>query len=298
MALVGLPALTNRTLGWVCFALAAIIVLFGLAYATGWQNLMQAAVGMPPVETARLFTIAAISTLVVLALIFIGRLFRRAAVIVANRLVFLLPPRIALTGGVIVAAAIFWSVGKGVLVQRLLVAMDGIYQAIDVFVPPDMAAPTDPLKSGSAASLTDWERLGAEGRARVMAFPDAATIARVAGTPAIEPLRVYVGLNSAATAERRTDLTPAELIRIGGFDRKLLVIATPTGTGWIDPASMSPLEFLWRGDVASVSVQYSYLPSWLSLVLQPEYGHEQAHAVFRRIYGHWRARPTDKRPRL
>ena len=61
---------------------------------------------------------------------------------------------------------------------------------------------------------------------------------------------------------------------------------------------MTPLEFLWRGDVASVPVQYSYLPSWLSLIVQPEYGHEQARAVFRKVYDHWRALPKATRPKL
>jgi uncharacterized membrane protein len=295
---LGLPALTSRTLGWLAFALAAVIAAFGLAHATGWQNQVLAAVDLPPVETARPLIIAAVAALLITALIGLGRLFRRAAVIAANRLALVVPPRLALVGGFILAAALFWSVGNGVLFHRLLSAMDGIYQRVDALIPPDSAPPTDPLKSGSPASLASWDGLGAQGRERVTAFPDAATIAAVTGSPALEPLRVYVGLNSADTAAARADLALAELIRIGGFDRKLLVIATPTGTGWIDPASMSPLEFLWRGDVASVSVQYSYLPSWLSLVVQPEYGEAQARAVFRRVYDHWRAMPADQRPRL
>jgi uncharacterized membrane protein len=61
---------------------------------------------------------------------------------------------------------------------------------------------------------------------------------------------------------------------------------------------MLPLEIMHGGDVASVSVQYSYLPSWLSLLVQPEYGEETADAVFRVVYGHWRSLPPDRRPRL
>ena len=97
------------------------------------------------------------------------------------------------------------------------------------------------------------------------------------------------GLNSAETAEERAALALAEMQRTGAFDRSLLVIATPTGTGWVDPAAMLPLEIMHGGDVASVSVQYSYLPSWLSLLVQPEYGEETADAVFRAVYGHWRS---------
>ena len=46
----------------------------------------------------------------------------------------------------------------------------------------------------------------------------------------MEPLRVYVGLNSAETADQRAALALAELIRVGAFGRSVLVIATPTGT--------------------------------------------------------------------
>ncbi|MBK7163616.1 MAG: alpha/beta-hydrolase family protein [Sphingomonadales bacterium] len=113
----------------------------------------------------------------------------------------------------------------------------------------------------------------------------------------MEPLRVYVGVNSAEGPERAA-LALAELLRIGAFERTLLVIATPTGTGWIDPAAMAPIEMLQRGDVASVSVQYSYLPSWLSLFTQPESGLTTSRAVFDAVYGYWRAIPVEKRPKL
>jgi uncharacterized membrane protein len=76
------------------------------------------------------------------------------------------------------------------------------------------------------------------------------------------------------------------------------VIATPTGTGWVDPSGMAPLEILYRGDVASVSVQYSYLPSWLSLLVEPDYGADTARAVFRVVYDYWRTLAKERRPRL
>ncbi|MBT9244672.1 alpha/beta-hydrolase family protein [Gemmobacter fulvus] len=161
-----------------------------------------------------------------------------------------------------------------------------------------MAAPVDPLKSGSPASLIGWQGLGAEGRNRVLGGPDAAAIAALRGQPAQEPLRVFVGLNNADTPKARAALALAELRRIGAFDRAVLVIATPTGTGWVDPAAMQPVEYLMQGDIASVSVQYSYLPSWLSLLVEPEYGAETAQAVFRAVYGHWTGLPKDTRPKL
>ena len=46
---------------------------------------------------------------------------------------------------------------------------------------------------------------------------------RFSGEPAKEPIRVYVGLDSASTAQERAALAVQELERTGAFDRKLLV---------------------------------------------------------------------------
>ena len=89
---------------------------------------------------------------------------------------------------------------------------------------------------------------------------------------------------TADTPEARAKLALAELKRVGGFSRKALVVITPTGTGWVDPAGIDGLEFLYRGDVASVAVQYSYLSSPLTLLVDPESGRDTARALFREVY--------------
>src|SRR3546814_14740495 len=58
--------------------------------------------------------------------------------------------------------------------------------------------------------------------------------------------------------------------------------------------TLFPYTTLFR----SVSVQYSYLLSWLALLAEPEYGVETARAVFATVYGHWRALDPQHRPRL
>jgi uncharacterized membrane protein len=50
--------------------------------------------------------------------------------------------------------------------------------------------------------------------------------------------------------------------------------------------------------VASVALQYSYLASWLSLLVEPEYGSASGKALFREVYGYWTTLPRDKRPKL
>src|SRR5690606_6459482 len=70
------------------------------------------------------------------------------------------------------------------------------------------------------------------------------------------------------------------------------------GTGWIDPAAMHALEYLHNGNVASVALQYSYLSSPLSLLVEPERGADTARASFNVIYRYWTTLPPDQRPKL
>ena len=86
------------------------------------------------------------------------------------------------------------------------------------------------------------------------------------GEPAAaNPVRAYVGLESAPSEQERVDLAMRELERTGAFDRSWLMVASPTGTGYVNYAAASILEFLTRGDCASVAMQYSARPSPLSL---------------------------------
>ena len=109
---------------------------------------------------------------------------------------------------------------------------------------------------------------------------------------------MYVGMNSADTADERAKLALAELKRANAFDRSILIVVMPTGTGWVDPAALDPVEYLHKGDVASVAMQYSYLASWLSLLVEPDYGAEAGDALFREVYAYWSSLPRDARPKL
>lgn len=290
---------------WLCLTgrtVAAALIIYGLTRVTDWQNVVNDAAGMPPVETARPFIIAGVALAVVAPLLALGRLMHAIIVAAANRLARFLPPRLALAGALALTATLFWAVGNGVLGGAVLRALDSAAQQVDALILADMPPPTDPVLSGSTASFLDWEDLGAAGRSRVTAFPSRAQIEEIAGDtttrPVQTPVRVYVGLNAAETPQERAALALAELLRTRAFEREILVIATPTGTGMVHPSSLSTLEFLWRGDVASVSVQYSYLPSWLALLADPGYGAETAREVFRTIHEYWRRLPEDARPAL
>lgn len=292
------PDRRARPLRLIALAVAALIVLFALSRAANWQNDVRAALDMPTTDSAHPLVIVAVATLIAAVLLGLGRLFRLSLGRADRLFKRHLPPRLAYLVAFLVTAAIFWTIGNGFLLHRGLAMLDRTYQAVDSLVDPEMPAPDDPLKTGSAASLIGWEGLGSEGRNMVAGFPDSAAISALNGRAASEPLRIYVGLNSAQSPAERADLALAEMLRVGAFERGTLLIASATGTGWIDPASLAPVEMLTDGDIATVAVQYSYLPSWLTLMVDTGYGKETAREVFNAVYGHWRELPPESRPRL
>ena len=101
----------------------------------------------------------------------------------------------------------------------------------------------------------EWDGLGRQGRAFAGGGPSAAQIAEVTGKAAMEPVRVYAGLGQASDVRKRADLVVDELVRTGGFNRKVLLVATPTGSGWLQPQAMASLEYLYGGETATVSMQ-------------------------------------------
>jgi uncharacterized membrane protein len=75
-------------------------------------------------------------------------------------------------------------------------------------------------------------------------------------------------------------------------------VVTTTGSGWVDPALVDSFEYLTDGDCATVAIQYSYLPSWVSYLADQSKAREAGRALFDAVYGRWAQLPPDQRPRL
>ena len=118
-----------------------------------------------------------------------------------------------------------------------------------------MEATASALRSGSPESLVAWEDLGRQGRKFTAGGPTTAQLNEFSGGGAVEPIRSYVGLRTADTAEERADVAVAELERAGGFERDVIVVATTTGTGWLDPNGVDAVEYVHNGDTAIVPVR-------------------------------------------
>ena len=275
-----------------------IVVVVYLWRAAEWQNSIRAAMKMPPVETAHPLKVCAVALVTFVALLVLGRLFAALSRFLASLTKRFIPRRVANVVGVVIAGLLFWSIANNVLIRAAFNALDSSFREFDALFEPERPQPADPDRTGGAASLVKWKELGRTGRRFIASGPRAAEISAATGQAAQEPVRVYVGLAGGDTAQARARLALDELKRQHGFDRAVLVVITPTGTGWIDPSAMDTVEYLHHGNVASVAMQYSYLNSPLSLLFQPEYGAEAARALFAEIYGYWTTLPKDRRPRL
>lgn len=295
-----LPWLKKYVFAERAVTLAGAIIVSGifLWQAVGWQNSIRVLWHMELLDNYAHLRLALVAAGVFFLLFMLGRLFRLAADSLSNRLDRYVPRRVSNVIGVVAAGALFWSLGNGVIVRLALDAADTSFQKADSLIEAETRRPEAPRMTGSSSSLVTWDGLGRQGRYYVTNAPTGADIGDFWSDSAEDPVRVYVGLNNAATVTERAKLALDELKRQGGFDRSILVIVAPTGTGWIDPAAMDTLEYLHRGNVASVALQYSYLSSWLSLIVEPDNGLDAARALFNEVYSHWKTLPPEKRPKL
>lgn len=157
---------------------------------------------------------------------------------------------------------------------------------------------TSAFVSGGPGSAIAFADLSREGRRFVNMALTTAEIESVMGEPAVaEPVRVFVPLAAGVTVEERIGLALDELVRTGAFDREVLCVASPTGSGYINYVMSEALEYMTRGNSAIVTLQYSLRPSPLSLD-RAATGVEQNRALLFAVTGYLRALPPERRPRL
>ncbi|MCT1430840.1 alpha/beta-hydrolase family protein [Brachybacterium muris] len=209
-----------------------------------------------------------------------------------------LPPRVVGVTSLLLTVATVALVAERVVRGRILERAIERAEATNLWISPDIAPPTSPLRSGSRDSLEEWTALGAQGRRIVSFGADARLISETTGAPAMEPIRVYAGKSSTRSLDDAVDAVLAELDRTGAWDREVLVLFTGTGTGWLQEWSLSAIEFLTGGNCATASLQYSVYTSALNYILDrrgpQQAGHQLFHAVSRRL----ERMPRTQRPRL
>jgi len=293
------PGPTVRRVGRWALAFAAILLipLFGLLGAQ-WQHEIRELVEATQPSEANYILVVLVSILIAAALLMVGRAIRSLVRFVARQLGRFLPRHAATALAVLVVILILGFLATGVLPRAATAAANSVFGATDSGTAAGITEPANPLRSGSPESLVPWSTLGRQGRTFVDSGPTPAEISKFTGTAAMEPIRVYVGLKSAPSIAAESALAVRELERTGAFNRKVIVVATTTGTGWLNPAMIDPLEYMYDGDTAVVAIQYSFLPSWISFIVDKAPAQEAGRDLFDAVYDTWRQLPADRRPAL
>lgn len=203
--------------------------------------------------------------------------------------------------GVLASVLVLWVLIAALNDQVLRRSLDGFnatFAAADRNLDGAPPPPESPLRSAGPDSEAEWDELGHEGRRFLTRGPDAAAIAELAPDDATEPIRVYVGRASADTAPARVEMAMAELERFGAFDRAAVLVVVPTGTGWVNEQIVQPVEYLRGGDVATVAVQYSHLPSPLAYLAEEAAAGDTGTALIGAVRSRIDELPADRRPDL
>ena len=285
--------------GWRVLAVAGpLLVIVGLILGRRWQNEVRELVGEPQSTAGHFLLIALVSAVLFAIILLISRGIRAFNRGVARLFGRVIPLALAQTAAVVVVAFTLYWVLTGVAFDAAVRFADKTYSSQNEGTPEGVTPTTSQLRSGGPGSLVSWESLGYQGRGFIGAGPTATDITQVTGDPAEQPIRVYAGLESADTADERAALAVQELERTGAFDRQMLIVAAATGTGWLEPAGVDSVEYLWGGNTAIASIQYSYLPSWISFLVDKERAADAGQALFDAVYAKWSTLPEDQRPQL
>jgi uncharacterized membrane protein len=293
------PAIQQR--GWIVLAAAWLVaILAGGPRWLGWQNAQRAFMGMASLGWLDAVLMSALSPVAGALLVVVGRVMAHGVGAVRRFVQGRVPSIVAVPATALLVVGVGVVLGRGLVMPALTAAANAVNIAINDRTTEGIVAPASAAVSGSRGSFVAWDTLGRMGRDFVATATSAQDLAKFHGAEArlVEPVRVYVGVRSADSLGQRAALAVRELERAGGFDRKVLVVWVPTGTGWIIPKAAASLEQLHGGDSAIVAIQYSFLPSILAVFLDAGLANEAGITLFDAVHARWSQLPPDRRPKL
>ncbi|WP_156688272.1 alpha/beta hydrolase [Mycobacterium sp. Marseille-P9652] len=263
-----------------------------------WQDDVRDLMGVEHLKWYDYPVAAGLSLVVLFTLVELGQFIRWLVRFLVAQVDRFAPFRLSATIVVVLLVVLTITLLNGVVLKSAMRTMNSTFAAANAEMNPDTAAPKTPLRSGGPQSLVSWESLGREGRIFVGGGPTVDQLTAFNGTPAVEPIRAYAGLNSAQGITDTAELAAQELQRTGGLQRAVVAVGTTTGTGWINEAEPSALEYMYNGNTAIVSMQYSFLPSWLSFLVDKENARHAGQALFEAVDRLIRQLPEGQRPKL
>ena len=286
---------------WAWFVLVGLGLVgqvLAVVYFHVWQDDVRDFMGVPRLDFWDHPLTGVLSIVFLFGFVEIGQLVGRLVRYLIRQLDHVAPPRVSAVIVVTLLLVLSIALLNGIVVRGAMSSLNNTFESVNDEEDPDNPAPTTPLRSGGPQSFDSWSSLGHQGRVFVSGGPSVEELTKFNGAPAIEPIRAYAGLNSATSIKATAALAAQELLRTGGLNRKVVAVANTTGTGWINEAEASALEYMYNGDTAIVSMQYSFLPSWLSFLVDRENARQSSQALFEAVDALVRGMPENVRPKL
>ncbi|NLE81274.1 MAG: hypothetical protein GX610_17165 [Rhodococcus sp.] len=281
----------------VCSVSVSVVML---VYSAGWQREIATLMDAEGTTTSGYIRTGGLSLVVAAAIVLVWRGLREVVRWIAGRLIRALRmsiPAAMMIGIAVVTVALVLLV-DGVLLRGAYAGTNQIFSLHNSTTWEGAKQPVAPEKSGSPQSHAPWDTLGYEGRSFVSRGLNAQELTGANGSLALEPIRVYAGLETAEDPEARMDVLIDELERTGAFERSVLVVIPTTGTGWVNPTAAQAIELVHNGDSALVASQYSYLPSWVSFVADRDKAATAGKRLIDRVHERWLQEPEATRPKL
>lgn len=278
--------------------LGVTIFLIYLFLGTIWQAEVRKLIEATTSDGRFLLRTFLVTILVSVTLIAIGRILVKLNNWTIKQIDKILPRRASMGLGFLAVTVFVWWILSGVFFNFFVSQSNRIYYKRNNSTPTGVMQPVSANRSGSNQSLVSWDSLGFQGKRFVSGGATQNQLKEFSDESVKDPIRVYAGVASANSASARAQLAVNELKRTKAFDRQVLVVATPTGTGWLEPQTVDSLEYIFGGDSAIVAQQYSYLPSWISFLVDQQNARDAGRALYDAVYAEWSKLPENSRPKL
>lgn len=159
---------------------------------------------------------------------------------------------------------------------------------------------TSQFRSGGSNSVIYWSGLGQKGKEFISSEGALYDIGFSRNLPEkeMEPIRIYAGIGNEMGLEKRVDLIMREFESTKAFERSVVIMYTPSGSGWVNPVAVEAAEYITKGNSASVSLQYSDNQAVLQYIKDPKIPGKASALLFSKIRQRLDDIPQNKRPKL
>ena len=286
---------------WAWITLLSIGVIgqiLMIIYFHVWQDEVRDLNGVPRLGFWDHPLTAVLSIVFLFFFVEIGQLIGRLVRFLVRQLNRFAPPRVSAVVVVVLLLALTIALLNGVVVRFAMDTINKTFAAVNDETDPEFPAPKSKLRSGGPESLVSWESLGHQGRVFVSAARRSTSSRSSTASPRSNRSAPMPDCIRPTASRRPPRWPPRNCGANGGLDRAVVAVATTTGTGWINEAEASALEYMYNGNTAIVSMQYSFLPSWLSFLVDKENARQAGQALFEAVDALIREMPEAQRPKL